>query len=434
MPSRPFRFYGCANPKGRGKEYNGFEFTEKDVRLAASELVGKPVLIEHEGNPVGEVEAAWVGSDGRLLVVGKTNDNNVRSRFARNLVIDGGLNELSLGTACHVDTDKLQVSNKHVQELSLVERGLRDGTVIAGSSRTERSTYKNNLQVQIQCSGTARRTMSAEANVTAPPSAQDDNTAVATTEQEAAPRPPADPPQVNPPQSEATDQANVAATNENASATQATAQMTQEELLQRVAELTKQNNWLHDKAKRSYSAAFDAAAEEFLANLKVEDDVGKQNLINSLKAMTKNPQMAGPEGNAVMEVVCAASIANKAAADKAEEAFQEAKKLRAWKAQYESSSQSRAAAPNSSPVAPSNNFSKQNNRTTVNAPPARVAQRAATPAAPVESNTSMRNSQPAMFAWLRSGGGGQGMEQMNYSTVAGKDFSLSTRSSAYNQP
>ena len=164
---------------------------------------------------------------------------------------------------------------------------------------------------------------------------------------------------------------------------------------------------------------------------------GKQTLINSLKEMTANPQIAGREGNAVMEVVCAASIANKAVADEAEASLQELKRLRKWKSDTESAHPVVAPAPQ----AISNNFSQKANRVQASpssqgsmAPPSRVAPRAAmSRQIPQESSSTMQNAQPAMFQWLRAGGTGQGMEKINYASVADKDFSMRSNATAYNR-
>eukprot|EP00961_Rhodomonas_salina_P241922 3268158-Rhodomonas_salina.3 len=53
--------WGTANPEGLCNEYNGFSFRcgDADIPEAVCEVVGKPVLIEHQGPGVGRVASRW---------------------------------------------------------------------------------------------------------------------------------------------------------------------------------------------------------------------------------------------------------------------------------------------------------------------------------------------------------------------------------------
>lgn len=428
--SEVFRFFGCANPRGRSNSYNGFELTEADAAIAAEQLVGKPVLIEHEGEPVGEVEAAWIGKDGRLMVVGKTSNEGARAKYARNMVIDGSLGELSLGSTASIDTDTLDVTNKSMVELSLVENGLRDGTIIEDKTRTERPSYKDTLQVAIACSAGRGVTMSATESE-APP--QPSTVAPESKEGAAKQETPADPPTQVP---EAAQASSTESQPQQAAPQQQQQQpsnsfenMSSQELIAHVARLTKQNQWLQDKAKRSYSAAFDAAAEEFLRSLQVEDTSGRANLINSLKQMTRDPNFAGSEGNAVMEVVCAASKQTSELQQKVEAQMAKIKEFETNAKRVRVEPPSQPAQPAPPPPAP-NNYNHQSNRE-IQAPP-RIDKRAPV-RQPQNVSRGMQSKSPSMFQWLSAGvTSSQGMEKMDYTSIKGRDFSLRAQTNSYN--
>jgi hypothetical protein len=387
------RFVGCANPKAREEGYAGFELSRQDLALACEQIVDKPLLIEHGGGPVGVVESAWVGADGRMMVVGATAEGTARGKFARNLVMDGVLPELSLGATADVDPRALTVTNKRFYELSLVEKGLRHGTVIEQSGQSARPSYKH-ARVQVLCSRAASRVPMADARPEAAAAA--------------AAAPPA-------PQA-------AAAAVEPLLPGPGDPALTTDELMARVAALEKENrsitqerNWMQDKTKRSYNAAFDAATEQFLQALNVEDTQGRDNLIGSLKAMSSEPSLSGPEGNAVMEVVCAASLQNKNRLDQAEHALQELKRLRAGEREAPAAAAA-AAAPPSFAAGVDTPGGREH------MPPRRVqtAPRQRAPAAPAYKAS---DGQRKMFAWLSEAPVGQGMEHMQYKGVAGRDFS-----------
>ena len=405
----------CANPPGREEQYNGFELNASDVALAAKQLVGKPLLIEHKGNPVGTIDDAWVAKDGRLLVMGKTDNSSVRGLYARNMIIDGGYPEVSLGSVATVDPERLRVTGKQYKEVSIVERGLREGTTIDSRTRTSRRSYKTHA-VPVCCSLQAQ------------------NAAMSTTQAEEAAAPP--PVQSQEPTSQSTDQqkeptpvqtgASAAKPAEPSSLGQRVAglshdeisKMTNEELMARVAALQAENKWYVDKTKRSYDAAFDAATQKFLTDLKTEDEAGKQAFIQSLRALQQDPTVGGREANAVMEVAVAASRQHQQQQQTIEDQLQELKRLRTG-----GGLESKSSTNNSKPT----NFANTNARS---APQPVAASNNVPPAAHSSSAASNGAGNP-MWDWLKSGQKGQGMERMDYSHVAGKDFTQPAQ--AYNQ-
>ena len=321
----PFRFVACANPPGREEQYNGFELNASDVALAAKELVGKPLLIEHKGDPVGVIDDAWVAKDGRLLVMGKTDDSSVRGLYARNMIIDGGYPEVSLGSVATVDAERLRVTSKQYKEVSIVERGLREGTTIDSRTRTTRRSYKTHavpVCCSLQASKPAMSTAQAE-EAAAPPPVQSQESTLQSTDQQKEPIP------AQPGASDAKPADTSAPVQRAGNLTHdEISKMTNEELMARVAALQAENKWYVDKTKRSYDAAFDAATQKFLNDLKTEDEAGKQAFIQSLRALQQDPTVGGREANAVMEVAVAASRQHQQQQQTIETQLQELKRLR----------------------------------------------------------------------------------------------------------
>lgn len=116
--------HGTANPEGEANGYKGAYLNEQDIRQIVNnrELIGKPVLLEHDGESVGNVVSAWEYG-GKLDILVSLPDNNFKSRVASSFVASKCLKDFSLGY-------KLQMSGKNamkkrVVEVSLVKKGAR---------------------------------------------------------------------------------------------------------------------------------------------------------------------------------------------------------------------------------------------------------------------------------------------------------------------
>lgn len=364
-------FWGCANPAARESGYNGFELDAGDLRRACRELRGKPVLIEHAGDPVGRVDSAWVGGDGRLYAAGSTGDADAWSFYGGRLLIEGSLPELSLGTVASLNPESLTVEGKQFVELSLVERGLREGTRIAGVAETERVPYKS-VPVPVRCSqSTASLMSSAEA-------AKAETAKV----EEAKPM--------------ETEPAKPAVSQE------AVAEGTQE-LLRRLKVLEERNQFLEGNRAKQFKTAFNAVTQKFLENLNVEDEGAKKMFINGLRNMAADPSVAGAEGDAVMQVMCAASRQNAENAKKLETALDQ---LRAYK---------------EAETAASDNGKRTRFENELKAEPPATASASAAPSGvnsygqrPTRAGRGMAEGNPGMFKWLASGGSRHGMDRVDY--------------------
>ena len=373
-------FWGCANPPAREAGYNGFELDAGDLRRACRELRGKPVLIEHEGEPVGHVQSAWVGSDGRLYAAGSTADADAWSFYGGRLLIDGSLPELSLGTVASLNPESLAVEGKQFVELSLVERGLREGTRIAGVAETERVPYKS-VPVAVRCSRSERPRLESTMATSGESVPATEKTAPATeaTEAAAAPAPAAAAPAAAP------------------------AAVSTQELLRRLQLLEERNQFLEGNRAKQFKTAFNAVTQKFLENLDVEDASAKKMFIDGLRNMAQDPSVAGPEGDAVMQVMCAASKQNAENAKKLETALEQ---LRAYKA---------------SEAAPSDTNKRSRFESELKATPPAPTGPSAAPSGvnsfgqrPTRAGRGMAEGNPGMFKWLASGVGRQGMDRVDY--------------------
>ena len=382
--------YGCINPPAKGAGYDGTLLTEADMDRAAQELVGKPILMEHSGPPVGSVDAVWRRpQDGRLMMVGHTNDDSVHGRFIRNMLGDGTWRELSLSTTVPVDMKTLSTGRKTFNEVSIVEKGLRDGTTIeAIEDKTNGSNYKSagvGFAV-VNCSQQSA-TMSAAAGPAA-----------------AAAPPPA--------------------------AADASAQpLPQEELLRRIAELQKQveasqtntehMEFLSEKTKRTYANAFNAFAESYLNGLQVDDAAAKENFIAGLKRMTEDPSLGGREADAVLQVVCAASKAHQDLTVKYETTLQDLKTAQEAMQQSKRAKQSgdfvniAAEREVQSPAAAAGGGANSTGNTAQTNNAAAAAQ-----------GMGMAGTNPKMFGWLTDGinRNQTGMPNVAFANIVNKEF------------
>jgi hypothetical protein len=129
--------WGTVNPDGEDNEHTGVLLRQKDIEEIAqgASLVGKPVKLEHKGDPVGHVVSAWQHGN-RLDCVLKI-DNNVQGLFAQNFVSSGRCKELSLGYTIEMQHSDGQIKGgkKQVMEISIVKKGARHECDIHGFTK-----------------------------------------------------------------------------------------------------------------------------------------------------------------------------------------------------------------------------------------------------------------------------------------------------------
>lgn len=136
-----FRFYGSVHPKGQGSDYNGLLLTQSEIINKSKELVGLPILFEHDGidqttgeidhtKMLGKIESSFQDpSTGRLMVVGKINRKHSKGADVINKIRRGDISELSLGIDHRLGPD-LNVIDKNFKEVSLTSKGALPDTLI----------------------------------------------------------------------------------------------------------------------------------------------------------------------------------------------------------------------------------------------------------------------------------------------------------------
>lgn len=131
--------YGTANPPGEEEStYDGMLLTGYEINrmVLDRDLVGLPVLLEHAGNSVGTIVAAWQHR-GQLDLILSIDEKspNLSSVLASSFVSGNVCKDLSLGytVAVHQSAEgTLSTSTKKVSEVSLVKRGAREHCHIHG--------------------------------------------------------------------------------------------------------------------------------------------------------------------------------------------------------------------------------------------------------------------------------------------------------------
>jgi len=156
-----------------------------------------------------------------------------------------------------------------------------------------------------------------------------------------------------------------------------TTETSNDEILRRLTYLEGRNNYLEGAHSKRIQAAFDGVTEDFLEALDCDDPEGKTTFISGLRRMAANPHIGGAEGDAVMQVICAASRLNQKTQNSLEKALTE---LKTGKATPE------AAPPNKRPK--TTNFANASERLA-------AVQTHSGPA-----GQGMKTHNPNMYAWL----------------------------------
>ena len=316
-------FYGCVNPTGEGDNYNGTKLTKTEVTRAARELVGKPIKMEHSGPPVGNVISSWENEVGQLMVVGKAEERDFAGKFTRNMLNSGQWAELSLSSSMPFDFATMTTGEKRFNEVSVVAKGLRDGTHIHRLEKeTEAVGYNTNKNFQstIQVNCSANMSAAAASGTEGTPADQPGSepmgdpqllNRIAELEKKNAELQSARTPSDSPPPPQA------AAAAETEAHEMPPAGATDEELAM-------YKKMVADK----YRAAFSAATEQYLSNLPVEDPAARELFTENLKKMTMDPSIGGAGGHTVMDIVCACSKNHYALNDRLEKTLQELNTLK----------------------------------------------------------------------------------------------------------
>ena len=124
-------------------EYVGMYFSTKDdLPAKVKSLSGIPLRVEHNGTiQVGHVLQGWTDSaTGSAWALAEIDVSSVPGAVTAAAISQGAFGEFSLGYSSKVrrnpDTGRLEASDKHIVELSVVKHGARPGCKIAAHSVT----------------------------------------------------------------------------------------------------------------------------------------------------------------------------------------------------------------------------------------------------------------------------------------------------------
>lgn len=122
--------HGTCNPVGESDAYSGVYLRADEIAriVKGNELVGKPVLLEHDGDSVGKVVSAWE-YDGQLDVLVDIPTDEVWGSIASACVAANCLRDFSLGYKVQMSGARgagMTVGEKQIVEVSLVKKGARE--------------------------------------------------------------------------------------------------------------------------------------------------------------------------------------------------------------------------------------------------------------------------------------------------------------------
>lgn len=176
---------GVAHPNGENSDYDGLYLKDNELDAIATELVGKPLLLNHDDDSVlGRVVSAWAAkqrqSDINRSLFALTEihtANAVESSLIGSLASKGYLSDFSLGHDVQIQSSSnsfgSQVVSKHAVELSLCKRGARDGTHVymVALPAEQQKQYISSASDTLRCKASISKEKMSEVNEITPPAA-----------------------------------------------------------------------------------------------------------------------------------------------------------------------------------------------------------------------------------------------------------------------
>jgi hypothetical protein len=162
---------GCAHPAGESDSYDGLYYKQCELKQLANDLIGKPVLFNHEPDcRVGTIVSAWEGETKpgkmELYTFIELDQNTLNGNLAKHSIIHGLLKDLSLGHSVQIehsaDRTSQHVVAKEPREVSLCVEGARPNThifcVALGDTSANTTKYINTTPVVLKCHGSKMST------------------------------------------------------------------------------------------------------------------------------------------------------------------------------------------------------------------------------------------------------------------------------------
>jgi hypothetical protein len=126
---------GIVSNKAEKDNYDGLNFTERDMLVIVNKLVGLPIWEMHEekNGVIGEVLSAAICKDRRIKVMINIDENTPNGKLVMQKVRDGKYKGFSCGTDNEI-TDymkpTMKIRSKNVREISVVDEPNVEGAII----------------------------------------------------------------------------------------------------------------------------------------------------------------------------------------------------------------------------------------------------------------------------------------------------------------
>ena len=128
MATDPLHVIGTIHPPATSEKKDADDLTKAEMVMREKDLVGRPVLVEHQGAPVGDILTTWINENtGSLKMAANIVHPDVQTKIK-----NGDLRGLSIGsTLIHpVGTDPSARLTHILNEVSVCEQQRRDGCLI----------------------------------------------------------------------------------------------------------------------------------------------------------------------------------------------------------------------------------------------------------------------------------------------------------------
>ena len=127
--------HGTCNPAGESGDYVGVYLNDADIDrvVNSGDLIGKPVLLEHQGDGVGRVVSCWKYNN-KLDILVELEREDFLGKLAGSCVASGCVRDFSLGYKMTMSANR-EFGEKRMVEVSLVKKGARHDCHIKNFAR-----------------------------------------------------------------------------------------------------------------------------------------------------------------------------------------------------------------------------------------------------------------------------------------------------------
>lgn len=127
----PTKLRGKVHPEAKPESYNGFYLTRSEMEQQVKDVIGTPLQDEHNDKIViGKITNAWINDKEQMEIEGEIYRDVVAGNRVINKIRRGEASGLSLGMNHKLDTQTLNVFDKKIKEISVVDTPDYEGAKI----------------------------------------------------------------------------------------------------------------------------------------------------------------------------------------------------------------------------------------------------------------------------------------------------------------